>query len=197
MTSAFRRARTTPWWRSMPCGTWPGWGWASSTYNWMEFGFGRTSTTSTAEATPRNLLGFKDGTRNIKSQETDLLERLRLGRQRSGPALDERRKLPGDPPHPDVHRELGPRLPRRSAERHRSGQGHRGSVERRNRVHHARTSRPTTTRVSSSSRPRPISGWPATRRTTGPAFCVAATPSPTASTRSSGRCSVGCSSSPS
>ncbi len=42
-------------------------------YNWMEFGFGRTSTTSTAEATPRNLLGFKDGTRNIKSQETKLL----------------------------------------------------------------------------------------------------------------------------
>ncbi len=44
------------------------------TYNWMEFGFGRTSTTSTAEATPRNLLGFKDGTRNIKSQQTDLLD---------------------------------------------------------------------------------------------------------------------------
>jgi deferrochelatase/peroxidase EfeB len=42
-------------------------------YNWMEFGFGRTSTTSTAEATPRNLLGFKDGTRNIKSQQTKLL----------------------------------------------------------------------------------------------------------------------------
>jgi deferrochelatase/peroxidase EfeB len=44
------------------------------TYNWMEFGFGRTSTTSTGEATPRNLLGFKDGTRNIKSQHTDLLD---------------------------------------------------------------------------------------------------------------------------
>jgi deferrochelatase/peroxidase EfeB len=40
-------------------------------HNWMELGFGRTSTTSTSEATPRNLLGFKDGTRNIKSQETD------------------------------------------------------------------------------------------------------------------------------
>ena len=39
----------------------------------MELGFGRTSTTSTAEATPRNLLGFKDGTRNIKAQQTDLL----------------------------------------------------------------------------------------------------------------------------
>ena len=35
-----------------------------------------------AEATPRNLLGFKDGTRNIKAQQTDLLGRLRLGRQR-------------------------------------------------------------------------------------------------------------------
>jgi deferrochelatase/peroxidase EfeB len=42
-------------------------------HNWMELGFGRTSTTSTAEATPRNLLGFKDGTRNIKAQQTDLM----------------------------------------------------------------------------------------------------------------------------
>jgi deferrochelatase/peroxidase EfeB len=39
----------------------------------MELGFGRTSTTSTAQATPRNLLGFKDGTRNIKAEQTDLL----------------------------------------------------------------------------------------------------------------------------
>jgi deferrochelatase/peroxidase EfeB len=31
-------------------------------HNWIELGFGRTSTTSTAQATPRNLLGFKDGT---------------------------------------------------------------------------------------------------------------------------------------
>jgi deferrochelatase/peroxidase EfeB len=44
-------------------------------HNWMELGFGRTSTTSTAEATPRNLLGFKDGTRNIKAQQTDLMDR--------------------------------------------------------------------------------------------------------------------------
>ena len=42
-------------------------------YNWMELGFGKTSSTSTAQATPRNLLGFKDGTRNIKAEETDLL----------------------------------------------------------------------------------------------------------------------------
>ena len=42
-------------------------------HNWMELGFGRTSTTSTAQATPRNLLGFKDGTRNIKAEQADLL----------------------------------------------------------------------------------------------------------------------------
>jgi deferrochelatase/peroxidase EfeB len=43
------------------------------THRWMELGFGRTSTTSNAQATPRNLLGFKDGTRNIKAQQSDLL----------------------------------------------------------------------------------------------------------------------------
>ena len=42
-------------------------------HNWMELGFGRTSTTTTAQATPRNLLGFKDGTRNIKAEQTDLM----------------------------------------------------------------------------------------------------------------------------
>ena len=44
-------------------------------YNWMELGFGKTSSTSAAQATPRNLLGFKDGTRNIKAEQTDLLNR--------------------------------------------------------------------------------------------------------------------------
>jgi len=43
-------------------------------HNWMELGFGRTSTTSTSEATPRNLLGFKDGTRNIKAEQTELMD---------------------------------------------------------------------------------------------------------------------------
>jgi deferrochelatase/peroxidase EfeB len=43
-------------------------------YNWMELGFGKTSSTSTAQATPRNLLGFKDGTRNIKAEQTELLD---------------------------------------------------------------------------------------------------------------------------
>ena len=42
-------------------------------HNWLELGFGRTSTTSTAQQTPRNLLGFKDGTRNIKAEQASLM----------------------------------------------------------------------------------------------------------------------------
>ena len=36
---------------------------------WSQLGFGRTSSTSTSQATPRNLLGFKDGTMNLKAEE--------------------------------------------------------------------------------------------------------------------------------
>jgi deferrochelatase/peroxidase EfeB len=43
-------------------------------HNWMELGFGKTSSTDTAQATPRNLLGFKDGTRNIKAEQTQLMD---------------------------------------------------------------------------------------------------------------------------
>jgi deferrochelatase/peroxidase EfeB len=35
------------------------------TMRWSQLGFGRTSTSSSAQATPRNLMGFKDGTNNI------------------------------------------------------------------------------------------------------------------------------------
>jgi deferrochelatase/peroxidase EfeB len=38
---------------------------------WSQLGFGRTSSTSTSQATPRNLFGFKDGTANIKAEEPD------------------------------------------------------------------------------------------------------------------------------
>lgn len=36
---------------------------------WSQLGFGRTSSTSSEQETPRNLLGFKDGTNNVKSEE--------------------------------------------------------------------------------------------------------------------------------
>jgi deferrochelatase/peroxidase EfeB len=41
---------------------------------WAQLGFGRTSSTSTQQATPRNLLGFKDGTANLKAEDPDNLE---------------------------------------------------------------------------------------------------------------------------
>ncbi|MFF2276734.1 iron uptake transporter deferrochelatase/peroxidase subunit [Agromyces sp. NPDC058126] len=41
-----------------------------ATLRWSQLGFGRTSSTSTSQATPRNLFGFKDGTANVKAEET-------------------------------------------------------------------------------------------------------------------------------
>lgn len=41
---------------------------------WSQLGFGRTSSTSTSQVTPRNLFGFKDGTANLKVEEEELLE---------------------------------------------------------------------------------------------------------------------------
>lgn len=40
---------------------------------WLQGGFGRTSSTSPNQQTPRNLMGYKDGTRNIVSTETTAL----------------------------------------------------------------------------------------------------------------------------
>lgn len=37
---------------------------------WSQTGYGRTSSTSVAQETPRNLFGFKDGTNNIKSEDS-------------------------------------------------------------------------------------------------------------------------------
>jgi deferrochelatase/peroxidase EfeB len=57
-------------------------------HNWLELGFGRTSTTSTAQQTPRNLLGFKDGTRNIKAEQAGLMnDHVWVGRETDQPWL--------------------------------------------------------------------------------------------------------------
>ena len=42
---------------------------------WSQLGFGRTSTTSRSQDTPRNLMGFKDGTANIKSEDKAAMDR--------------------------------------------------------------------------------------------------------------------------
>jgi deferrochelatase/peroxidase EfeB len=40
---------------------------------WSQLGFGRTSSTSVAQKTPRNLFGFKDGTNNVKAEDAEAL----------------------------------------------------------------------------------------------------------------------------
>ncbi|MFE6195049.1 iron uptake transporter deferrochelatase/peroxidase subunit [Streptomyces sp. NPDC057838] len=53
---------------------------------WSQLGFGKTSSTTPEGQTPRNLFGFKDGTRNIAGTETDRLrEHVWVG-EKDGPA---------------------------------------------------------------------------------------------------------------
>lgn len=41
---------------------------------WSQLGFNRTASTSTGQETPRNLMGFKDGTNNLKAEEGTLMD---------------------------------------------------------------------------------------------------------------------------
>ena len=55
------------------------------TVRWSQLGFGRTSSTSRAQATPRNLMGFKDGTRNLKAEDAgDLARHVWIAGDRPG-----------------------------------------------------------------------------------------------------------------
>lgn len=48
-------------------------GFGTVAVRYSQLGFGRTSSTTREQATPRNLFGFKDGTANIKAEDTDTL----------------------------------------------------------------------------------------------------------------------------
>ena len=41
---------------------------------WDQQGFGRTSSTTRDQSTPRNLMGFKDGTNNVRAEDTPILD---------------------------------------------------------------------------------------------------------------------------
>ncbi|MHA2787804.1 Dyp-type peroxidase [Corynebacterium sp. S7] len=59
-----------------------------ATLKWSQLGFGRSSSTSVEQTTPRNLFGLKDGTNNLKAEEQPKLdEHVWIPEQSSIPAL--------------------------------------------------------------------------------------------------------------
>ncbi|WP_431898340.1 iron uptake transporter deferrochelatase/peroxidase subunit [Nonomuraea sp. bgisy101] len=49
-------------------------GFGTAGVRWSQLGFGKTSSTTPEEQTPRNLMGFKDGTNNIPGADAKLLD---------------------------------------------------------------------------------------------------------------------------
>ena len=60
-------------------------GFGTVAVRYSQLGFGRTSSTSRAQTTPRNLFGFKDGTNNLKLEDTDKLEQQLWVQPEDGP----------------------------------------------------------------------------------------------------------------
>ena len=58
----------------------------TASLRWAQLGFGRTSSTSQAQTTPRNLMGFKDGTDNIRAEDTAAMNDYVWVRPSDGPA---------------------------------------------------------------------------------------------------------------
>ena len=96
---------------------------------WSQLGFGRTSSTSRSQLTPRNMFGFKDGTANITAEDADGLDRARVGRARRrsrGRRVDGGGLLPRGPADPDAHRGLGPHPAHGAGADHRARQAGSG-----------------------------------------------------------------------
>ncbi|MFD4869321.1 iron uptake transporter deferrochelatase/peroxidase subunit [Streptomyces sp. NPDC058412] len=50
-------------------------GFGKTAVRWSQLGFGKTSSTTPDEQTPRNMMGFKDGTRNISGTDKEALDK--------------------------------------------------------------------------------------------------------------------------
>jgi len=57
-----------------------------ATLRWTQQGFGRTSSTSRDQPTPRNLMGFKDGTNNVRVENDDEMNQHVWVRPGDGPS---------------------------------------------------------------------------------------------------------------
>jgi deferrochelatase/peroxidase EfeB len=51
-------------------------GFGTVAMRWAQLGFGRTSSTTRAQQTPRNFMGFKDGTANLKAEDVDEIDQF-------------------------------------------------------------------------------------------------------------------------
>lgn len=58
----------------------------AATLRWTQQGFGRTSSTSSSQRTPRNLMGFKDGTDNIRAEDRDAMDKFVWVQPSDGPS---------------------------------------------------------------------------------------------------------------
>jgi deferrochelatase/peroxidase EfeB len=61
-------------------------GFGTVSVRWSQLGYGRTSSTSTSQQTPRNLMGFKDGTANLKAEQVDLVRQYLWAQPGDGPS---------------------------------------------------------------------------------------------------------------
>lgn len=57
----------------------------AATLRWSQAGFGRTSSTSRSQPTPRNLMGFKDGTDNLRAEDAEAMEEFVWVQPSDGP----------------------------------------------------------------------------------------------------------------
>ena len=115
-------------------------GFGTASVRWSQLGFGRTSSTSDAQTTPRNLFGFKDGTNNVKAEHHDTLDQFVW----VGSDDDACRRLAGrwqlsrGASHQHAHRDLGPHLAAGAGGHHRARQEAGGTAVGRQGVHRAR-----------------------------------------------------------
>jgi len=58
----------------------------AATLRWSQSGFGRTSSTSRSQSTPRNLMGFKDGTHHIRAEDGEAMDEFVWVQPSDGPA---------------------------------------------------------------------------------------------------------------
>jgi deferrochelatase/peroxidase EfeB len=63
-------------------------GFGTVAMRWAQLGFGRTSSTTRSQQTPRNLFGFKDGTANLKAEDTSEVEEFVWVDEQDDPAAD-------------------------------------------------------------------------------------------------------------